>query len=189
MVHTPQPSKWAYLTFIKRLPFRDKSKQKWENTLGLVFTEGEWADINICANQCTIETKARMFQYKIIHRFLATNSYLTKVKIKDSALCDHCGNFAETLVHLFWECEYAQRIWTQLKEWLMPSLDISVFLNVKNVILGTTLAANHRLTNHNFLERLIKKQYKVEKSIITSNDTLGVGLHKKWSPIMEKIDD
>ena len=210
LLHTPQPSKWAYLTFIKRLPFRDKSKPKWENIFGQDFTEGEWADINICANQCTIETKARMFQYKIIHRFLATNSYLTKVKIKDSALCDHCGNSAETLVHLFWECEYAQRIWTELKEWLMPFVDISVFLNAKNVILGTTLATNHRLTNHliliakwhiyaskymqckpgfNILERLIKKQYKVEKSIITSNDTLGVGLHKKWTLIMEVLDD
>jgi hypothetical protein len=53
-MHTLQPSKWAYLTFIKRLPFRDKSKPKWENIFGQEFTEGEWADINICANQCTI---------------------------------------------------------------------------------------------------------------------------------------
>jgi hypothetical protein len=211
LLQTPKPSQWAYSTFIKRIPFRDKSKEKWEDILQTQFTDGDWSDINQRAYQCTIETKARMFQYKIIHRFLATNSYLCKVKIKNSDRCDHCGNGSETLVHLFWECQYyAKQIWIDLRNWLIPVYDISQFFNAQNIILGVKLDTHHRLINHIILVakwhlyaskyiqckpvfttllKQIKKQYNIEKSIISHNDTLGIGLSRKWAPLLPLLED
>jgi hypothetical protein len=148
LIQTPKPSNWAYGRLIKRLPYRDKSKEKWENVLQVQLTEQEWKDTNVCAFKCTLETKARMFQYKVIHRFLATNSYLMKVKIKDSDLCDHCETASETIEHLFWECNYAQTIWGELQNWLMPVCNIGEFLNPRNIILGVKTDSHSRLINH-----------------------------------------
>ncbi len=198
-----KPSNWAYGRLIKRLPYRDKYKGKWENIFETEITQGEWEEIHVRAHQCTIETKARMFQYKVIHRFIATNSYLKKVKIKDSDLCDHCGSAAEDILHLFWECDYAHTIWLQLKTWLLPVYDISELLTAKNVVFGVQTTSHTRLINHlflitkwhmysskyqnckptfNTLYQTIKKQYTIEKSIISANDSIGIGLRRKWVP-------
>ena len=45
----------------------------------------------------TKETKLMMFQYKIIHRILPTNSLLYKIKIVDSPTCPFCPHEIHTI--------------------------------------------------------------------------------------------
>ena len=49
-------------------------------------------------------TKIRNFQFKFLHRRIATNTFLSKVGISDAAFCYLCKTDKETSIHLFWEC-------------------------------------------------------------------------------------
>ena len=60
----------------------------WENTYRLPFL-------------CTTETKLRVFQFKFLHRRIATNDFLHKIGIRQVDSCSFCDNTTETLVHLF----------------------------------------------------------------------------------------
>jgi len=42
-----------------------------------------------------------VFQYKILHRILSTNSLLFKCKLKETQLCNFCNETKETILHLF----------------------------------------------------------------------------------------
>ena len=63
----------------------------WENTYQLPFL-------------CTTETKLRVFQFKFLHRRVATNDFLLKIGKKETDSCSFCADSPQTLTHLFWHC-------------------------------------------------------------------------------------
>ena len=65
----------------------------------------------------TKETKLMMFQYKIIHRILPTNSLLYKMKIVDSPTCPFCPPEIYTIWHLFIEYTQANLFWVLFQDW------------------------------------------------------------------------
>ena len=83
------------------------STVNWKNTYYLPFL-------------CTRETKLRVFQFKFLHRRMATNDFLFNIGIKQVDSCSFCGETAETLIHLFWNCKYTQVFWKRLREWVPP---------------------------------------------------------------------
>ena len=60
------------------------------------------------------DTKLRNFQYKFIHRILATNYFLHRINIVDSSSCTFCGESEETLDHIFWRCSKVGDIWDKM---------------------------------------------------------------------------
>ena len=90
---------------INELP---KFQIKWQS----IFQEHElnWKDIFIMSYKTTIDITLRNFQFKYLHRIIATNKYLFKCKLSNSNLCDFCDENIETIEHLFWECKYIQPI-------------------------------------------------------------------------------
>ena len=60
----------------------------WESTYSLPF----W---------CSKETKLWGFQFKLLHRRIATNDFLYKIGIKQSDSCTFCGEPTENLVTYF----------------------------------------------------------------------------------------
>ena len=65
----------------------------------------------------TKETKLTMFQYKIIHRILPTNSLLHKMKKADSPNCPFFPSEIHTNWHLFIECSQANSFWVEFQDW------------------------------------------------------------------------
>ena len=51
------------------------------------------------------EIKSRDFQYKINNKILVTNSFLYKIKRKETDLCSYCQKETESILHLFCNCE------------------------------------------------------------------------------------
>ena len=70
----------------------------WKNTYSLVFL-------------CTKETKLREFQFKLLHRRIATNDFLHKIGLKPIDSCTFCGKTTESLIHLFWTCKHTRTFW------------------------------------------------------------------------------
>ena len=81
------------------------------------------------------ETKLQDFQYKLMHRILITNSFLYKCQLKETDLCTFCTETKESLVHIFWECNYVPNFWLVIGNFL-KICSVSLPFNAKDTILG-----------------------------------------------------
>ena len=68
---------------------------------------------------CTKETKLQTFQFKLLHRKIATNDYLHRIGISLTDKCAFCEQDTESLIHLFWGCELVQTFWQKIQHWLI----------------------------------------------------------------------
>ena len=59
----------------------------------------------------------KVFQYKILHTYLATNTLLKKMSKVDSSACSFCGTVDESLEHLFVSCPIITTRWNDLICW------------------------------------------------------------------------
>lgn len=110
-----------------------KNKQKWEEDLN---EELDWKSIYILPAKCSNNTKIHWFQYRIIHRILATNDLLYKYKIKQDNLCSFCKTSRETLIHLFWDCEIVQEFWENVETWIAEKSDYIIIADELSCIFG-----------------------------------------------------
>ena len=65
----------------------------------------------------TTEVKLSVFQFKLIHNIVSTNSLLYKMKIIDSPTCPFCPDTEQSIVHLFVRCSSAISFWNEFTEW------------------------------------------------------------------------
>ena len=79
----------------------------------------DWKAVYRTPFLCTKITKLIVFQFKLLHRRLATNTFLTKVNLRDNEQCTFCKSEKETLIHLFWTCDISNRFWQGLKQWII----------------------------------------------------------------------
>ena len=95
---------------------------KWNSEFGTEQDSKNWQHVyNICFN--TIKDNTYIwFQFRIIQRILGTNHFLKKIKITNNDLCQICGEQAETLVHLFSECEKVCDLWYNVKTWIRSKI-------------------------------------------------------------------
>ena len=75
--------------------------------------KSELTKIYLLPFKATREIKLTMFQYKIIHRILPTNSLLHKMKKVASPSCPFCPSECQTLWHLFINCMHASSFWNR----------------------------------------------------------------------------
>jgi hypothetical protein len=73
------------------------SHDEWKHELLLPETF-EWKKVYTTVYKITSDTNLRYFQYKLINRILATNTFLTKNGIEDDNTCSFCRENNETLV-------------------------------------------------------------------------------------------
>ena len=110
---TKKPNRLAYKILVRKNK-RDPSppKTKWIADCTLETQEIiDWKTVYRTPLLCTKITKIIVFQFKLLHRRLATNSFLTKINLKDNEQCTFCQNDKETLIHLFWTCEISTLFW------------------------------------------------------------------------------
>ena len=94
-----------------------KSKEKWNQALGN--TNFNWKTIYNLPAKCCSNTKLHWFQYRIIHRILATNDFLLKLKVREDNLCTFCGLLPEKIDHLFWHCHVVTEFWDTVERWVL----------------------------------------------------------------------
>ena len=85
----------------------------------------DWKTVYRIPFLCTKITKIIVLQFKLLHRRLATNSFLTKINLKDNEQCTFCQNDKETLIHLFWTCEISTLFWEGFKQWAINRGELS----------------------------------------------------------------
>ena len=97
----------------------------------------------------TKETKLTMFQYKIIHRVLPTNSLLHKMKKADSPNCPFCPSEIHIIWHLFIKCSQANSFWVEFQDWYGYQSGTKLHLSNLDVLYGVFHSSRHCLAlNH-----------------------------------------
>ena len=88
LIAATKPTKLVYKILIRKNSTRpQKSQEKWVKDCGLEVVEDlSWRSIYLLPRLCTISTRIRNFQFKFLHRRIATNTFLFKVGISDTAL-------------------------------------------------------------------------------------------------------
>ena len=113
-------------------------------------TEDLWSRIYTMASKCTLDTKTRIFQFKILNNVLYLNKQYYKMNLSVSPLCSVCLKEQETFTHLFLECSYSSNLGRELQKSLSPKLSLPN-LNVKHLMVGfienksTQIIVNHIL--------------------------------------------
>ena len=74
----------------------------------------DWKRVQNTNYFCTIDTKLRSFNFMILHKAIALNTFLFRIKRKDSQNGSLCGEEEEQMVHLFCECEKVVPLWQTL---------------------------------------------------------------------------
>ena len=147
-----RPNKVLYNYFIKDYVQRPTAVIKWEQ---LSDSYCNWTDIFRLPFLAVRDAKVQYFQFRFIHRLVATNSFLYKIKLKDSPICTFCKVENETLAHLFWSCEIIRSFWHELfMRCTRHSFDLSLeFINfgltneVKHPVNFLLLHAKHFIFN------------------------------------------
>ena len=80
------------------IPFKSQGKWLAEDSIGNETVN--WESTYLLPFWCTKETKLREFQFKFLHRRIATNDFLYKIGIKQSDSCTFCGEVTENLVNI-----------------------------------------------------------------------------------------
>ena len=90
----------------------------WNNKLQASITLEDCHSGFISSNAVTLSTKIRDFQYRLLANILVFNQQLCDWKIKTSNECSFCHETAETLVHVYFECNKVQTYWQKVKEYI-----------------------------------------------------------------------
>ena len=93
-----------------------KCKVKWQGKFNLALNEKICHTIYKICFKTIYDNSVIWFQYKIIFGILATKDFLFKIMIVESNHCRLCGENAETIQHLFSQCEIVENLWTDIKQ-------------------------------------------------------------------------
>lgn len=143
-------------------------KMAWERELKTTIPEQQWKYSLSQIHNCSINSRHRLMQFKVIHRFYYCKASLHKFYPEVSPLCDKCKTAEGSLLHSFWECPIIQPFWSSIffffagvyQRNLVPDRDMVLFgysTGTQNlpkhmmsaIVLGTVLA-----------KRLLLKEWK-----------------------------
>ena len=108
-------SKRVYWELISGLVAQPTAQLKYNETFDDVCLD--WKEIYSLPFKVALDTKTREFQYKILNRYLVTNTFLKKIGKTDSAACSFCGVMEESLEHLLVTCHFTATLWKELLVW------------------------------------------------------------------------
>ena len=83
----------------------------------------DWKSVYLLPFKCTKITELITFQFTLLQRRPATNSFLKKIGVKVSDLCIFCKTETERLIHLFWSCGVTSIFWQEFKQWITTNYD------------------------------------------------------------------
>ena len=198
-----ETNKIFYKLQIKHPAENSKIQNKWQSLLRE--QEFNWKQIFIMPYKTTIDSTLRNFQYKYVHRIIATNKYLFKCNLSNTNLCDICSEHIETIEHLFWECKHIQTLWNQLTTFLekttikrkLSLLNISFGVNtfkipeINNTVNHIIILMKYFIFSFKYKKQIptfncfinyLKLKIQIEKEIALNNDKLHI-FEQKWKRI------
>jgi len=115
----------------------------WFEKYLIEFSDCQWKTIFRLAKFTTANTKLVEFQFKIIHRVYATDSYVANFDATVNKMCAQC-KVSNNIPHLFVDCMKVTDFWTQFKLWISIIEGHNIKLSSSNIIFGILNNAAYR---------------------------------------------
>ena len=127
-------SKSIYRELISRLVTPPTAQLRYNESFDNICLE--WKEIYSLPFKVALDTKSREFQYKVVNRYLVTDTFLKKIGKIDSSACSFCGVSDESLEHLFATCLFTATLREKLVIWC-NNINIKVeSLSAVDIIFG-----------------------------------------------------
>lgn len=96
-----------------------------------------WEKIWSLPQKFFVVNKVKEVSFKIIHRCYPVKSFFIKFKYDDLDLkCAFCDSHTETVIHLFWKCEYTRKLWQDVCRFILDHICCDFELLLQNVLFG-----------------------------------------------------
>ena len=152
-------------------------QERWQKDIGSTTNtvNVDWRKADQLSGSCTRSSKLIDFNFRFLHRRLATKSFLQKkIGIKENGSCTFCHDKNEDLIHLFWECEKTRIFWNNLSIWLQMCGILS-----KENYLGMETALEQQPSQNNF-SFFLKHMHQLENKTPSNL--------RKWKPLLPLLD-
>ena len=103
--------------------------------------------------------KLRWFQFRLLNRILCTNTLLVKIRKSDDPKCTFCNETNESIDHLFWDCEFTRKFWTDVQSWFNSILNTNLSFRKDLVLFG-----NYQYKDYVFNNILLVLKFNIYKS-------------------------
>ena len=181
-----------------------KHLNKWESDLGMnLETLIQWQDRFKRIYKATLDTKIRTFQFKFIHRRIATNKFLYRIGVKSSPTCNFCRHESQDLMHLFFHCSAVKTFWNEVNKWLfeldalvssLSILDICFGVHSRNEFVNTIIIVygKHFIYRYKYIDKILVFNHfqkeiifleKMERIIALRQGKISVHL-EKWKVLI-----
>ena len=92
-------------------------REAWAEDLGVPLSEQLWEEGLSSIQKCSINSRYRLIQFKVIHRLHYSKIKLNRIFESVSPMCDRCGRAEGSLSHLFWYCPVLENFWSDIFKW------------------------------------------------------------------------
>jgi hypothetical protein len=141
-----------YWHIVNNKSCRPVSEAKWEEKVGLNFSEERWADVYQNPYGLTKEAYILSLHFKISHRTLACGYNLNIWKIKDNDLCEICLKEVDTIEHYMVACEMVLPFWNSVFKWWKATIGFMFPLDTYDILFGLANETNDiQITQLNFI--------------------------------------
>lgn len=125
-----------YDSFIYSDSLLPSSVKKWQQIINFP-DDFEWQKVLNLPFKITLDTSLRWLQYRINHRILGTNYLLSKINKKHSNKCSFCNEEKETIQHIFYDCIYVSKFWTDIESYFNDKCrDLRLNLRKIDILFG-----------------------------------------------------
>lgn len=108
-----------------------------------------WSDIYKRPYKTARDTKLQAFQFRVVHRFLPCNRFLSNIRIKRTDTCSFCPD-EDTIQHFLFTCPTVQAFWKEVSSWFDRETDIQLNLSTRAYLFGVPESLPHA-KNINFI--------------------------------------
>ena len=137
--------------------------------------------------------REQVFQFMFLHRRIATNDFLFKICLRAES-CSFCGEFTETLAHLFWYCMYTKKFWKDIYQWITQNTALNKSIAFSPLIclgiidnISDSLSPNDIFTHVSYPPWKLKKRLPLIITIYLPSKTNGAPLN--FAPRTNKLAD
>ena len=129
--------KKAYYLLIEKTKIVPKKQQnKWCEKLQITADSLSWQNIYENNYYATNETKLRSFQIRLNLKSIVTQLQLHGFELVDDNLCKFCVKEADTLMHLFCDCEIVVSFWNNVSEFMSSRFRTNIVLRKQHMSFG-----------------------------------------------------
>ena len=136
---SPPDTRHLVSKFITALSPSDNTtplKVGWANELGAAISDDMWEKSLSSIHRCSVNSRYRLIQFKILHRFYFSKTRLNKIYSSVSPLCDWCQTSEGSLSHLIWSCPVLHDYWVGIFHWFSEAFNVDIVPDYKLAIFG-----------------------------------------------------